>query len=64
MDIDIVAKLYVSHTDIVLDTNLFPINKYKRSDLHREFVRYHLHAIVSEKGHDVLEEFYKNQKME
>ena len=51
-------------TKVILDTNLFPINKYKRSDLHREMVRYHLHAIVSEKGHDVLEEFYKNQKME
>jgi hypothetical protein len=64
MNIDVVAKLYGGTSDLILDTNLFPINKYKRSDLHREMVRYHLHAIVSEKGHDVLEEFYKNQKME
>ena len=64
MNIDVVAKLYGGTSDLILDTNLFPIKKYKRSDLHREMVRYHLHAIVSEKGHDVLEEFYKNQKME
>ena len=64
MNIDVVAKLYGGTSDLILDTNLFPINKYKRSDLHREMVRYHLHAIVSEKGHEVLEEFYKNQKME
>lgn len=64
MDIDIVAKLYGSRADVIMDTNLFPLDKYQRTDLHREFVRYHLHAIVSEKGHDVLEEYYKNQKME
>ena len=64
MNIDVVAKLYGGTSNIILDTNLFPIDKYKRSDLHREFIRYHLHAMVSEKGHDVLEEYYKNQKME
>ena len=64
MNIDIVAKLYGGTSHLILDTNLFPINQYKRSDLHREMVRYHLHSIVSEKGHDVLEEYYKNQKME
>ena len=64
MNIDIVAKLYGGTSHLILDTNLFPINQYKRSDLHREMVRYHLYSIVSEKGHDVLEEYYKNQKME
>ncbi len=64
MNIDIVAKLYGGTSHLILDTNLFPIDKYIRTDLHREMVRYHLHAIVSDKGHDVLEEFYKNQKME
>lgn len=62
MDIDIVAKLYGGRSDIILDTNLFPIQEYKRTDLHKEYIRYHLHAIVSERGHDVLEEFYQNEE--
>jgi TetR/AcrR family transcriptional regulator, cholesterol catabolism regulator len=62
MNIDIVAKLFGATADIILDTNLFPIQEYKRSDLHREMVRYHLHSIVSDKGHNILEEFYKNEE--
>ena len=64
ININVVAKLYGGTADLILDTNLFPIGEYKRSDLHREMMKYHLHAIISEKGHDVLEEYYKNQKME
>ena len=63
MNIDIVSKLFGGTSDIILDTNLFPINEYKQSDVHREMVRYHLHAIVSEEGHDLLEEFYQNEEL-
>jgi len=58
-DIDIVSKLYVSKTFLLVEESLFPLRKYDRRHLMNEFIKYHLYGIVSPKGKAVLEENFK-----
>lgn len=58
-DIDIVSKLYVSKTFLLVEDSLFPLRKYDRRHLMNEFIKYHLYGIVSPKGKTVLEENFK-----
>jgi len=61
-DIDIVSKLYVSKTFLLVEDSLFPLRKYDRRHLMNEFIKYHLYGIVSQKGKDILEEYFTNEK--
>ncbi len=56
---DIVARLYVSRIDTFLDPKVFPFEKYTRMELHHEFIKYHLHAIVSRKGKLKIDKYYQ-----
>lgn len=60
MNIDIVSRLYGAKAHSIVDEEVFSSKKYDHLTVHREFVRYHLHAITSEKGHTVLEEYYRD----
>jgi len=58
MNLDIIAKLYVGKTSIIIDEELFPLNEYKREELFNEFIYYHIHGIASPQGLKVLDELF------
>ena len=51
---DIVAKLYVGKTLIVVDEEVFPLKEYNREKLYKEYITYHIHGVASPKGLEVL----------
>jgi len=61
MDVDIVAKLYIAKVDVIMDQDLFPINKYTMSQIHKEYVMYHFNGIVSDKGRKYLKKMTKKE---
>ncbi len=50
LNADIIAKLYVGKTMIVVDEDLFPLKNYNKENLFKEYIRYHIHGIASVKG--------------
>lgn len=54
---DIIAKLYVGKTFLLVDEDIFPQRDYERGKLFREFLMYHLRGIVSPKGAKTLEKY-------
>jgi len=56
-DMDIVSKLYVSKTFLLVEETLFPLRKYDRRHLMNEFIKYHLYGIISPKGKKQLEKY-------
>lgn len=59
---DITARLYVLRADMIIDSEIFPIAQYNRPELHNEFVKYHLHAIISDEGRDLLKKYYATKQ--
>ena len=56
MDTDIISKIYVLATEILLNQQLFPTKQYTYLNIYREFLGYHLRGIVSTKGLNYLNE--------
>lgn len=50
INVEIVSKIYVASTFSLFDQNLFSSKNYHFIDLYREYIKYHLHGIVSPKG--------------
>ncbi|MEM9916749.1 MAG: TetR/AcrR family transcriptional regulator [Bacteroidota bacterium] len=57
IDSDIVAKLYIGKTSSVVDEDLFPLRKYNKETLFKEFIKYHLHGVASQKGLKLLDKY-------
>lgn len=60
LNADIVAKLYVGKTFIIVDEEVFPLKEYNIENLHWEYIRYHIHGIASTKGLKLLEKYSKH----
>ena len=54
---DIVAKLYVAKSLIIVDESVFSLQTYNRDHLVQQHILYHLHGILTEKGRQHLIEF-------
>lgn len=52
---DIVARIYIHALDILIDQKLFPTKRYPFFTLYREYVKYHLRGILTDKGIKQLE---------
>lgn len=50
LNVDIIAKLYVGKTNLIVDEDMFPLKNYNKEQLFLEYVRYHIHGIASTKG--------------
>jgi len=50
VDAEIISKLYISKSLAIVDENIFPLQKYSKDELFKEFVRYHIYGIASSKG--------------
>ncbi|HMR42705.1 MAG TPA: TetR/AcrR family transcriptional regulator [Saprospiraceae bacterium] len=55
LNTDVIAKLYVGKTFLLVDEDIFPLKNYEKEHLFREFIFYHLFGIVSQKGLKTLE---------
>jgi TetR/AcrR family transcriptional regulator, cholesterol catabolism regulator len=53
---DIIARLYISKSDCVVDEQNFPHEQFPKSHLFRTYIIYHLRGIVSPKGAALLDE--------
>lgn len=51
---DIIAKLFVGKTSLVVDEELFPTRDYNMGDLFKEYIYYHIHGVASPKGLEFL----------
>ena len=56
---EIIASIYIIMINKLFDTDLFPSNKYKFSDIHKEIARYHIRGIASKKGIEYLQKQFK-----
>lgn len=63
LDIKIIAKIYVGLFPILSDGETFSLEEYTTSKIYGEFMKYHIHGIVSAKGRAVLEEFMKENTL-
>ena len=55
---DILAKMYVMSTFSLVDEEVFPLKKYNKENLFKEFIKYHIHGIASSKGLELLKKHY------
>lgn len=61
VNIDIIAKLYVGKTSLIVDEDLFPLQQYNKENLFVEYINYHIHGIASPKGLALLDKHAKNK---
>ncbi len=54
LNAEIIALFYINSVDAIIKLSADKLNKNNISDLLREYVSYHLHGIVSEKGKEYL----------
>lgn len=54
LDIDVIARIYISRFDVTFDGQLFPADKYSFEDVIWELFRYHIRGIASDKGRKYL----------
>lgn len=50
LNIDVIARIYISRFDVAFDGELFPSDKYRFEDVIWETFRYHIRGIASDKG--------------
>ncbi len=54
LDIEIIARIYISRFDVTFDGKLFPADQYRFEDVIWELFRYHIRGIASDKGRKYL----------
>ena len=61
-DPDIIAKLYVAKTLLVVDQSIFPLRDYNKEALFKAFIEYHIHGVASVKGLKKLEQYLSRER--
>ncbi|HLF63050.1 MAG TPA: TetR/AcrR family transcriptional regulator [Saprospiraceae bacterium] len=54
-NIDIITRIHLATVFSLFDEELFPSSTIRRDVLFREYMKYYLHGIVTEKGHRLLQ---------
>jgi len=57
---DIIARLFIGKSQLLLNNTLFPYPQYKTSELHSAHIMYHMRGVASDKGLKILEQHIKN----
>ncbi len=60
LDIDIITKLYVSNSMLIVDDTLFDATKYHRDKVFLEHIKYHMHSICTTKGLRLFKKYLNN----
>lgn len=55
IDIDFVSRIYFTGLTGTKDSEIFPVALYNNEDLTKQYLEYHLRAIVTAKGLNILE---------
>jgi len=50
LNVDVIARIYISRFDVTFDGELFPTDKYRFEEVIWEMFRYHIRGIASDKG--------------
>lgn len=61
LDTEVVARLYVGITDIILNGEIFPWPEFKFESVFREFIRFQIRGMANEKGVTYLQKRFKNE---
>lgn len=56
MDVDIIAKIFVSRVELSLDNPLFPPEEITSAKVFKEMMTYHMHGICNAEGLKILKE--------
>lgn len=56
LNTDVVARIYISNLDVLINQQFFPAQKYVFTDSYRVYLDYHLRGIVSPKGLEYIEQ--------
>lgn len=59
MDPEIISRIHIGTMHIFSDDDILPPDQFPRATVHKEFVFYHLHGIVSEKGIMLMNNYLK-----
>lgn len=62
LDIDVIARIYISRFDVTFDGELFPADRYRFEDVIWELFRYHIRGIASDKGVKYLVKKVKRER--
>lgn len=57
IDVDFISRMYFTGMTGIKDNMFFPPEKYQMVDLMESYLEYHLRAIVTEKGFNILNQF-------
>lgn len=60
LQVPLISRIYTGLMPIMSDIDLFPIDIFPAHVLHKEFIKYHIHGIVSDKGRTLLREMLDN----
>ncbi|MCB0509817.1 MAG: TetR/AcrR family transcriptional regulator, partial [Bacteroidetes bacterium] len=53
---DIISRIYLQIIDFIVNPHNFPATDYNFIDLYKEFISYHLQAIVTPAGYEYLKD--------
>ena len=59
IDVEFISRMYFNGMTGIKDDTIFPKEKFSMNDLMENYLEYHLRAIVSDKGFEVLNQFIK-----
>lgn len=58
LNLDIIPIFYASKIAVVVDSSLYQQYGYRQDTVFKEFVLYHLHGVVSNKGKDLINNYF------
>ncbi|RED50540.1 TetR/AcrR family transcriptional regulator [Seonamhaeicola aphaedonensis] len=62
IDVDFISKMYFTGMTGIKDQTIFPLNNYDMEYLIESYLEYHLRAIVTDKGLQILNKFIKSNQ--
>lgn len=63
MNPEIIARLYISMVNVILDPVNSELSTYSNAEIHIEMIRYHIRGIASSKGKEYLKQKFKQDNI-
>jgi AcrR family transcriptional regulator len=57
LNTDMISKLYVGKSSLVVDEEIFPAREYNIGELFQQFINYHIQGIASDEGRKLLAKY-------
>lgn len=54
LNAELIAMIHLQTIESITDTSVFPIDKYNTEEVMHEYLLYHMHGLVNDKGYDYL----------